>query len=237
MTTQHDIRLGVEVVAFTLHRSNQRTLGITVLPDGAITVSAPENASLEEIEARVRRRGGWILRVRREFEAFRPRMTPRRFVSGETHRYLGRQLRLSVRPDARRGVNLEGGFLIVGGTDSSDTDGIKRSVQGWYRRMARAIFADRLTACLPLFAAEHLVAPKLTLRSLTRRWGSMSRDGTSLVLNTRLVEAPLPWIDYVIVHELCHVRYPNHGPEFVDLLHSKMPDWMSRKAKLEKALA
>jgi len=65
----------------------------------------------------------------------------------------------------------------------------------------------------------------------------MSRDGRRLVLNTRLVEAPRSSIDYVIVHELCHVIHPHHGPAFFELLQAKMPDWEKRKERLEKALA
>ena len=105
---EHEIELGTQLVPFTLRRSDRSTLGITVFPDRTVLVAAPREAELDEIIARLRRRGAWLLRARRDFESFRPRTTRRGYVSGETHRYLGRQLRLSLRLEAPRGVEIEG---------------------------------------------------------------------------------------------------------------------------------
>jgi predicted metal-dependent hydrolase len=238
LISEHVLRIGAEDLPFLVRRTNRGTLGITVFPNGVVLASAPLHVGLEVIEERVRRRAGWILRTRREFEAFRPRTPPRRYVNGETHRFLGRQLRLAVRPEESRRIRVEGAFLILGGIEPSDTASIKRALQGWYHREARNVFADRLPHCLGRFAPERILTPPtLTVRSLVRRWGSMSRDGRRLMLNTRLVEAPRPSIDYVIVHELCHVVHPHHGPAFFELLQAKMPDWEKHKERLEKLLA
>ncbi len=234
---EHILQIGSVAVPFTLQLKQRGTLGITVFPDGAVLVSAPQGAELDAISARLRRRGAWILRTRRYFEAFRPRTPERRYVNGETHRFLGRQLRLSLRSDEASRVHVEGMLLVVGGAELTDHSTIRKRVSAWYSSQARQIFAERLQACLADFAPEGISSPKLTVRRLTHRWGSMSRDGSHLVLNVRLVEAGRPEIDYVITHELCHILHPNHGRSFFELLDRKMPDWAKRKMRLERALA
>lgn len=233
---EYTIRLGVELVSFSLRRSDRRTLGLTVFPDGTILVAAPRGASMEEIFDRLHRKGGWLLRTRRFFEAFRPRTPPRRHLNGETHRYLGRQLRLSVRPDAERGVRADGAFLIVGGVDP-DPRTIEGALQRWYHQRARVVLRQRLELCSGKYFPEYPEVPELLVRRLTRRWGSMSADGRRIILNVRLTEASRPSIDYVVVHELCHITCPHHGPAFFNLLETRMPDWQRRKQGLEKALA
>ena len=234
---KHVLQLGNTIIPFTLQSKQRNTLGITVFPDGVVLVSAPQDASLEAVNISLRRRAAWILRTRRYFEAFRPRTPERRYVNGETHRFLGRQLRLLLRPEERKGLQVAGSFLVVGGAGVLDPATVQKRVASWYGRQARQVFGERLQACLADFAPEHLVAPKLTIRRLTRRWGSMSRDGKHLVLNARLVAASRSEIDYVITHELCHIVHPHHGRSFFELLERKMPDWEKRKMRLERALA
>lgn len=231
------LQLGNTIIPFTLQSKHRNTLGITVFPDGAVLVSAPQDASLEAINIRLRRRAAWILRTRRYFEAFRPRTPERRYVNGETHRFLGRQLRLLLRAEEKKRVQVAGSFLVVGGAGVLDHVTVQKRVASWYGRQARRVFGERLQACLADFVPEHLVAPELTVRRLTRRWGSMSRDGKHLVLNVRLVAASRSEIDYVITHELCHIVHPHHGRSFFELLERKMPDWEKRKMRLERALA
>jgi len=233
----HSLSVGGQQLEYVLRRSDRRTLGITVFPSGDVVVSAPEEAAQAELEKRIRRRAGWIRRTQREFESYRPRTPARRYVSGETHRYLGRQLRLLVRPEERRGTKLEGRFLVVGGIDPTDPAAIGRAVRSWYRRRANEVLAARLAHCVRHFAPEGITTPALTVRSLTRRWGSMSADASHVVLNKRLVEAGIAAIDYVIIHELCHALEPHHGPAFYDLLAVKLPDWERRKRQLERTLA
>lgn len=232
----HTVSLGAEPVSFTLRRSRRRTLSITVFPDGSVLVSAPEYANIDEVLRRVRHRGAWIRRARRGFELYRPRTPQRRFVSGETHRFLGRQLRLAVLGEGARRVSIDGSRLLVTGYPRDDHAAVRMSVARWYHRQARTVFAKRLEHCVPLFVSEGVAAPSLTVRRLTRRWGSMSADGRRLTLNTRLVEAPASLIDYVVVHELCHVLVPHHGTAFFDVLEAKLPDWGRRKARLESIL-
>lgn len=229
------IDLGGQIITYALKRSSRKTLSITVFPDGGVLAVAPISSDLDSIEQRLRRRGKWILRTRREFEQFRPITPPRKYVPGETHRYLGRQFRLLVEQSLRSNVTIEGDRIAIRYPGVRSFEKTEQHLKDWFQRQARQILLTRLVSLARAFP-EVTDLPKLTVRKLTKRWGSMSNDGTHMLLNTRLIEAPADCIDYVIIHELCHVQEPHHGPAFFELLEQKLPDWERRKTRLERIM-
>ncbi|KXO77927.1 M48 family metallopeptidase [Brucella anthropi] len=229
------IDLGGQIIPYALKRSSRKTLSITVFPDGGVLAVAPTSADLGDIEQRLRRRGRWILRTRREFEQFRPITPPRRYLPGETHRYLGRQFRLLVEPSLHSTVTIEGDRIAIRYPGICTSAKTENHLKDWFQRQARQILLARLVSLARAFP-ETPAVPRLTVRKLTKRWGSMSNDGTHMLLNTRLIEAPADCIDYVIIHELCHVQEPHHGPAFFELLEQKLPDWERRKTRLERIM-
>ena len=129
------------------------------------------------------------------------------------------------------------GFIIVRTREPDRPEVTKRLVETWYRKRARAKFAERLEASLARFPDPEAFRPMgLIVRRMEKRWGSLSPAGR-LLLNPRLIEAPVDTIDYVIAHELCHMAEPNHGVEFYRLLDRVMPDWVGRKGRLEERMA
>ncbi|TNB49688.1 M48 family metallopeptidase [Martelella lutilitoris] len=233
--TTHNVELAGQILPYALKRSSRKTLTITVFPDGGILVAAPASASVADIDQRLRQRGRWILRTRRAFEQFRPITPPRRYLPGETHRYLGRQYRLSVEQSLRSDVTIEGDRIAVKYPGMRSAERTEQLLTTWFQHQSRQRLLERLTSLSRAFP-EYGDPPRLTVRKLTKRWGSMSQDGSHMLLNTRLIEAPIDCIDYVIIHELCHVREPNHGPAFFELLEQKLPDWERRKLRLEKIM-
>ncbi|CAO1649803.1 M48 family metallopeptidase [Parasphingorhabdus sp. NYA22] len=219
---------------FLLHRSNRKSLGITVEPDTSIVVRAPASSSIGDIEQVLKKRASWILEKQAEFELFRPITPPRQFLSGETFRYLAREYRLRVDPGQAFGVKLTPTHIVVGGLTRNENGRVRNRLLNWYRQRAKQIFADRLTICLRAFSSEVDNKPRLSVRPMEKRWGSLTTGGKSLILNVRLIEASERMIDYVIFHELCHFIHPDHGVGFYGLLDRKMPDWRKRKLALEK---
>lgn len=158
-------------------------------------------------------------------------------MPGETHLYLGRQYRLDVQPGPRQQVRLKQGFIQVDGVKSSDSVSVERLVTNWYRRRARDQFSRRLEVVQHRFNDPSRFQPKaLRVQNMPSRWGSMTPAG-SLLLNPNLVRAPVDAIDYVIVHELCHLAVLNHGRDFYELQERVLPDWERRKLRLERILA
>jgi len=224
-------------IDYRIVRRTRKTLEIAVEPDASIVIAAPQDASLDAIEAKLRKRASWVIRQQRFFAQFMPRITERQFVSGETHLYLGRQYRLKVIPHVRQHVKLSRGYFMVQTHRPLSPEITRGLIENWYRKKALVKFAERLEIVLKLFPDSELRRPRgLTVKHLKRRWGSMS-PGARLLLNRRLIEAPVDAIDYVIAHELCHVTEPHHGAAFFDLLRQVLPDWERRKLKLERVLA
>ena len=231
------VQYGEHEIDVRLFRRDRKTLEIAVEPDASVSVTAPLDAPLDAIEGKVRRRAAWIRRQQRYFMQFLPRTPERQFIAGETFRYLGRHYRLKVVPHVQASVKLRGGHLVVHAHRPQCAEATKELVERWYRERAAVKFAERLEHNLQRFSDPEAFRPTaIILRTLNQRWGSMSR-ASRLVLNARLIEAPTDSIDYVITHELCHIAEAHHGPKFIALLDQVLPDWRSRKEKLERAMS
>lgn len=225
------IQFGRLKIQYTLTFSIRKHLKISVFPDGSVAVDAPQKRSIPEVERALKKRARWIIRQQAHFERFQPLPAPRRYVSGETHRYLGRQYRLRVRQGSSLEVKLVGRFLWVYCATPQQTSRIAAAVQSWYGDHARAIFEKRLQVCQEKTKQCGITLPLLRIRRMKTRWGSCTNN-TTIVLNPELVHLPTPCIDYVITHELCHLKSRKHNREFYAVLAKCMPDWMSRRERL-----
>jgi predicted metal-dependent hydrolase len=230
------IELAGEPLEFAILRANRKTLSITVRPNLSIIVTAPRRSSIEAIKAKVRKRAAWIRKQRIYFERFLPPVPTRRYISGETHRYLGRQYRLKIVSSIPESVKLKGKYLRVETPRRDDANRVQYLLDSWYVEHARLAFSRSLYSCLSGFNGRIKKVPSVYLRRMPKRWGSWTRRG-AIYLNPELVKAPSSCIDYVVTHELCHLVHGNHGKEFFALLRKIMPDWEMRKARLEIAMA
>lgn len=220
-------------IDFSITRSDAARLSITVEPDLSVRVVAPKVHSLTEVIGRVRRRGAWIVRQLIDLERFLPKQPPRRYVSGESYRYLGRQYRLKVqRADGPPTVKLKGAYIHVAAAAPDDADEVKALLDAWYRQHARVVFEACLAEAIERHRRHGLRCERLRLQAMKTRWGSYTASGT-ILLNPALIMAPRACIEYVVIHELCHSVLPHHGPKFEALLTRCLPDWRERKARLE----
>lgn len=234
---QYRLTIGSQAIDYKVVRRRRKTLEIAVEPDTSIVVAAPLDASLSDIEIRLHKRIAWIMRQQRYFTQFLPRTPERRFISGETHLYLGRQYRLKVVSHVQETVKLIRGFIVVQSNRPKCPEATCELVEAWYRVRAYVKFAERIEINLQRFPRPEDFRPRgLIVRQFKQRWGSMSPVGR-LLLNRRLIEAPVDAIDYVITHELCHIAIPHHGGAFYELLDRVLPDWERRKQRLERIMA
>ena len=228
----HAITYGEEVVPFSLSLSDRRTLEVSVHPDASVHVRGPEDGDLDAIRAAVQDRARWIVQRRQEISARGP-LSQRQYVSGATHRYLGRQYRLRIADVSRRAdesVRLRGGHFHV---TASSLERVEPLLDCWYRAHARETFRRRLGRCLNLVRPHGVEPPPWAMRVMRTRWGSCTASGR-LLLNPDLVRAPIACVDYVIVHELCHLVHPHHGPAFYRLLSTVRPSWRQDKDRLNR---
>ncbi len=233
--TRHALTYGNSDLVFELFRVARKSMEIAVHPDGRVVVKAPMKADVSDIEARVLKRARWIRRQQAYFDQFKPRTPPRQYLGGETHRYLGRQYRLKLIQGEQPSVKLSRGYFWITCQDHRNPEAVRRLLWQWLTQRAQEKFAESLERCWPHFARQGLPRPTLKIRRMKTRWGSLSERGT-LTLNVSLIQTPRECIDYVVTHELCHLKHPDHSPAFYRLLEEVMPDWERRKQKLEMSL-
>ena len=233
--SQHRFAYGDEVIAFSLRRQSSRTVtrvAIHVEPDAHVLVDAPDTAPLTDVLAAVKKRARWISQHVCAARARLAHVLPREYVSGESLHYLGRRYRLKVIVNAEAAIEtrMRGAFITVTTPEHAPRT-VKSALDSWYRQRARELFADRLAAvAAPLRWVKQL--PPTRLQFMTVQWGSCSPSGR-ITLNPLLVKAPRECIDYVLLHELCHLLHHNHSPKFYRTLERNMPNWRSVKQKLD----
>lgn len=226
------ISYGTTNITYSVKRAERKSLAIEVHPDNSVWVIAPINATPEFIQGKVEKRSSWIAKQQRFFNG-RPEKAPKpEWVSGENIFYLGRQYRLKVEV-GKANVKLYGKYLWVTVPDKQNKVQIKTLVDAWYLQHARTKFEERIQKLEAMIQREGLKMNSLIIRKLEKRWGSCTQKG-NIVINADLIKAPIHCIDYVIIHELCHLKHHHHGAEFWSLLNKYCPDWNTIKDKLEK---
>jgi predicted metal-dependent hydrolase len=236
--SQREIALGSHRVAYELRRSRRRSIGFVVGAEG-LSVSAPKWVGVGDIEAALREKATWILRKLQEQRERSQRLAAAKvdWRDGTTIPFLGEQvtLRLDSRttgavlhtaPEALPGVPRL--TLHLGLPQSAAPEQIRDAVQSWLQRQARRVFEER---CAVFTGRLGVRMKRLSLSSAATRWGSASADG-SVRLNWRLIHFGLPVIDYVVTHELAHLREMNHSPAFWDVVKQVLPDYESARGTL-----
>jgi predicted metal-dependent hydrolase len=238
--SQREIALGSHRVAYELRRSRRRSIGFVVGAEG-LSVSAPKWVGVGDIETALREKAGWILRKLQEQRERGQRLAAAKvdWRDGTTIPFLGESVILLL--DGRTtGAVLHTAeatlpgiprlTLHLGLPPSATPEQIRDAVQSWLQRQARRVFEERCA----LFTARLGVRMKrLSLSSAATRWGSASADG-SVRLNWRLIHFGLPVIDYVVTHELAHLREMNHSPAFWDVVRQALPDYESARGALRQ---
>lgn len=235
--SRHRFAYGDEVIDFSLRRQPSRTVprvAIHVEPDGRVLVDAPGSTALAEVVQAVKKRARWISQHVAAARARRAHVLPREYVSGESLHYLGRRYRLKVivAADAVVEARMRGAFIVVT-VPERDKATIRAALDAWYRQRARELFVARLAVvAAPLRWVRQL--PPTRLQFMTVQWGSCSPSGR-ITLNPLLVKAARECIDYVLLHELCHLLHHNHSSKFYQTLDRHMPNWRQVKERLDNS--
>jgi len=237
---QRDVRLDGHLVAYEMRRARRRSIGFVVGPEG-LSVSVPRWVGLKEVDSALHEKRAWILRKLREQRERAARLQAARIEwrDGTELPFLGEPVILLLDPRAT-GALLDNDndvealpgvarrLLRIGLPHTATAEQIRDAVQSWLQRQARRIFEER---CAQFAARLDVRVRRIGLSSATTRWGSANADG-SIRLNWRLVHFGLPVIDYVVAHELAHLREMNHSPAFWDVVRSVLPDYEHSRVAL-----
>ncbi|MGE5422672.1 MAG: M48 family metallopeptidase [Ignavibacteriales bacterium] len=235
---RNSILIGNNEVEFTVNRSKRRrrTVSLLVHPQQGLVVSAPANTSMARIREIVEDKGGWIVKQMNALAEMEPLVDQRLFLTGEPFLVLGEIKYIKILEDRVRkafcrehGDNIE--VLIPPGLDDETrTLRVRDALGAWYKDLAYEKVVERVDIYAPLL---DLYPEEILIRSQKTRWGSCSHKGV-LRFNWRIVMAPLELLDYIVVHELCHLQVPNHSPEFWGLVGGIIPDYKERRGRLKK---
>lgn len=210
---------------YKLVRSRRRTIGLVVTSDASLVVRAPHREPLHSIERFIREKSAWIQRTI-AWARSRPRSPRKQFIDGETFLFLGRPYPLNVVAEAARPLAFQNGFVLR----EEDRDRARALFEAWYKAEARRRIVERVS----LLARDHgLTYRSVKINSAKRRWGSCTPEG-SLNFSWRLVMTPPEAIDYVVIHELAHLRHPNHSRSFWKCVASMCPDYAASRRWLRE---
>jgi len=197
-------------------------------------VTAPNRASMGKIRETLQKHGQWVRRQVSQLRNVPLPPPPPRWVEGEGHAFLGRAYPLRLIHGENQGVWRTDQELLVHLPKPHKREMVRQLVERWMQEEARTLFLHRMAMLIrgtPALEVEK--TPELKLRRMKSRWGSCSPGG-GILMNTHAIKVPLKMVDYILMHELCHLKVPNHSPEFWAHLGRCMPDWQRRKAALDR---
>jgi predicted metal-dependent hydrolase len=222
-------------IPITVWFEERNRLRITVQPDKSIVAKAPLDHSMEEVRAKLEKRAPWMIQQLEYFDQYHPVLPDRQYISGETYYYLGRQYRLKVTAGSENAVKLIGKFFMLTTTQPENLERKQQILQDWYTRHAKVFIQNRSELFVDRLIELGARKPEIKYRRMNKRWGSCTPSGV-ITFNTELIKAPTHCIDYVVLHELCHLVHVGHNAKFYHLLDVLMPDWKKRKERLEKVI-
>ena len=239
-------QLQVQEISVEVRRNSRRKtrIGLGFDPAGHVILDAPVNATLDELEAVIVEHERWLRRRLESVQKDAVCVAAPHYVSGELLQYLGQAFELQVKEGASAVVVRERNaqLALFPGLDgirgeiqvrlvNPAPEAVARRLKRWYLQQAKSVFAQRLAhwQSLPWLSGG---LPSWRTRFMRSQWGSCSYDGI-IALNTHLIKTPLRLIDYVILHELCHLVHHDHSRRFYGLMAAHMPDWQDRSKELD----
>jgi predicted metal-dependent hydrolase len=206
---------------------------LSVHPDCSVVLKAPKNTTDEYINSYLKKKEQWIQkqvdRFKQHKEHTKDTEKQKEFVSGECFMHLGKQYRLKIYEFEFEGVKLNANYINVFVKNKNNTQKKKRLLESWYRENAFQTFSEIMDENYKKVTKNK---PELAIRKMKTRWGSCSHNKNKIILNPKLIEKPRYCIEYVVVHELAHLKHPNHSKNYYNYLTYLMPDWEWRRDKL-----
>jgi predicted metal-dependent hydrolase len=226
--------LGI-TIDYSWCRSRRKTLGITVRPDKSVAVRVPMRTPLKDIRTFAQQRADWVLRVWKKLET-RTIRQQQDYGRGAVFIYRGEPYRLEFTRGQRNSLFLHEGLLIMMTPECLPEETVRKRIDAWYRTQATEIMKECSAECHLMMRDQGFHLPTITIRPMKTRWGSYSYRTGRITLNLNLIRTPQACLDYVIIHELCHIKVRHHGPDFWKLVSRYVPDYIEIRNQLKNFL-
>jgi predicted metal-dependent hydrolase len=227
------IKAKIGEIEFTVIFSGRRTLGISVLPDSTVLVRVPFKTAHSSIEKIVKKKYGWIKKHRDNFLRQKEEKPSRCYANGHKHFFRGNEFLLNIESSNRSAISFNEGIIQMSIKDPDDQDAVRELLYRGYRVEAEKLFPDLFKQTLEKYKGYDFRPSSLVIRTMRRRWGSCSSKG-KITLSTELIKLSDIYKEYVITHELCHLRHHNHGEKFYALLSDIFPDWKKYRTEMKR---
>jgi len=223
----------IQDIEFKVIYSRRRTLGISVLPDSSVIVRVPYLTSFKTISRVIQQKSGWIIKHRNSYKEKEKSKHNGLYVTGETHLFRGNEFVLKIEKSNKAYIRFYNSTIELGLEKTDDARAVERLLYKGYKNEALIIFPDILNKVLKKYETQMFKPAGLVIHTMKRRWGSCSHKGI-ITLSTELIKLPDLFIEYVILHELCHLKHHNHGREYYRLLSEVFPDYKQVRKELKK---
>ena len=220
-------------IEFKVIFSGRRTLGISVLPDSSVIVRVPHRTSEKTINRIVREKASWIIKHRDNYRIQDNKKLNRIYTNGERYFFRGIESVLKIERSKKPFVRFHDSTIELGLDKSDDAAAIKKLLYRGYKDEALVILPMIFNRIIERYENQMFKPTGLVIRTMKRRWGSCSNKG-KITLSTELIKLPDLYIEYVIIHELCHLRHHNHGAGYYKLLSELFPEWRSVRKELKR---
>lgn len=213
-----------KILGYEVHRKKVKNINLRIRPNMEIYISAPMNLHSDYIENFIRSKEKWIKQVLQKIEEAKQNQLPSQYLSGEKHKYLGKEYELEVKQGNSNRVSIKEGKIILTVISNifENSDEKKKVMEKWYFENAKKLFLKFVEKWLEILD-EHV--EKVAIKPMKTRWGSCNYVKKYINLNTELIKRTPFEIEYVILHELTHLKYPNHGKGFYNYIERYMPNY------------
>ena len=227
------MNINISGIDVQINKKNIKNMHLSVKPPlGNVVVSAPLLMSQKSIENFVRLNFGWIKKQQEKF-ANQPRMTARQYVSGETYYIWGKQFFLEFKPSQKRAFKIDGNKIIL----EMKAESTAKQREHFIREEFRKILIEQLNRLIPKWEeTTGLYCDSFQTKYMLTRWGTCNSKAKRIWINLQMVEKPLECLEYIILHELTHLKISNHGKDFIANMDKYMPDWKDRKNLLNEQI-
>jgi predicted metal-dependent hydrolase len=215
--------------------SPRKTLGIMVRPDKSVAVRVPLHTSAKDVRKFVQNKAEWVLKIWIKLDT-RSTKAEQDYGRGAFFMYLGQAYRLEFVTGQGSSLFLHDGFLMMTVPEILTEEMVRKRIDAWYRKQAMEVVKERSVACHRMMHDQGFPLPRITIRPMKTRWGSYSYRTGRITLNLNLIKAPHACLDYVIIHELCHIKVRHHGPEFWRMVSRYVPNYLEVRNQLKNFL-
>jgi predicted metal-dependent hydrolase len=220
-------------IKYSIVYSHRRSIGISVKPDSTVTVHAPYRTSQIRIEQLIISKSAWIKKHLENFKSS-VRINEKQLIRNGSYVFLnGKRYLIDISYSSRARVMIKDENILIGIKDPSDHGNAVRVYEKWIKEKAEIVFHDRFYSILATYKDYNFRPTELRVRALKRRWGSCTIKGC-ITLSSELIKLDDIFLEYVILHELCHLKHHNHGKEFYSLLSEVFPEWKKVRSELKR---